>query len=549
MRCSNKQAIKQALFVVLFSLILFTQISFSAIAKWTKPTSQTYAAPVIDGDSIYMATASGTFYRLNKSGGTVVWTSNVNGTVFVSPLINGDYIFVGSSDGIYTLDKSTGKVVGQFITAPQKILTSPLVNGNNLFIVAESKVYIFDLASVSSGKMNTSKTVTLAADTDSSAFVNSNGISLFLTDGRLVFVNPAGSAEISFNLDKTVWKAEPLLSNDVIYLGSERTLYALSTGGSIYWSKEFDGWVSPPIMHNNKIYVGSNDGHLYVLNKSGDLLGKFRTGDAVLTPAISVNTIYIPSKDNRIYAIDSSTLEPKWNMSLDDWPSTPLLSDSVLYTISLNGTLYAASTLGCEITEPGIGARVSSTARLFGIAYSDTGLKTVEIKIGEGAWTQAKLSEGRWEINYPISGINDGAKITVRCRASDNKSTEIEPYNSRSLTFVSSEDNLPKINITYPEKVTSGRDFEVEFNDEAGVPLNDVMLTYANKVYNVANGTVKVTAVDGETALYITKPNYKTQVVTIEVEAPTYMQFIIPAAVILVVIVIIVMLFSTKKWR
>jgi outer membrane protein assembly factor BamB len=549
MRCSNKQAVKQALFVILFSLILFTQISFSAIAKWTKNSSQTYAEPVIDGDSIYLATASGTVYRLSKIGGTVVWTSNINGTVLVSPLIDGNYIYVGSSDGIYILDKSTGKVVSQFITAPQKILTSPLVNGNNLFVAAESKVYIFDLASVSSGRMNPLKTVTLAADTDSSSFVNGNGISLFLTDGRLVFVSPAGGADISFNLGKTIWKAEPLLSNDVIYVGSERTLYALSTGGSIYWSKEFDGWVSPPIMYNNKIYVGSNDGHLYVLNKSGEILGKFRTGDAVLTPAISVNTIYIPSKDNRIYAIDSNTLEPKWNMSLDDWPSTPILSDSVLYTVSLNGTLYAASTLGCEITEPGVSAKVSSTARLFGVAYSDTGLKTVEIKIGEGAWTQAKLSEGKWEINYPISGVSDGAKITAQCRASDTKSTEIEPYNSRSLIFVSSEDKLPRINATYPEKVTSGRDFEITFNDEYGVPLNDVMLTYANKVYNVTNGTIQVTAVDGETALYITKPNYKTQVVTIGVEAPTYMQFIIPIAVVVVVIVIIVMLFSTKKWR
>lgn len=542
MQCSSKSI------AILFSFLLLVQISFSATAKWSKPTSQTYADPVMDGDSIYIATAAGTVLKLDKAGGNQIWTQDVIGTIFVSPLVY-DFVYVGTSDSIFALDKADGRIVGNYTTLPQKVLTSPLAVSNRLFVAAESKVFIFDLSS-GAGDLKSPLTVTLPSKTDSSAFVDGDGISFFLTDGRLVHVSTSGALDITFNIGTPVWKAGPIKVDDVIYFGSERKFYALSSTGVILWSQDFNGWLSRPILHSGMIYVGCNDGRLYALNQStGNIKGSFKTGEAVLAPAVSNNTIYIPSKDNNIYAIDIRTMEQKWNMTLDDWPSTPLLSDSVLYTVSLNGTVYTASTLGCEITDPAKDARVASKARISGIAYSDAGLTKVEVRVGTGAWSSAKLSEGKWSIDYTVTGASDGSKIIMDCRASDSTGTEIEPYNWRTFTYVSSEDSLPKINITYPSKVTSGNEFTVKFNDEEGNTLKGVTLQYANAYYEAEEGTVKVKAVDGETALYVSKPNYKTEVVTIQVEAPSYAIFIIPGAILGVIILVVAILFLTKRWR
>jgi len=533
-------------------LILFVQISFSATAKWTKSTSTTYADPVIYADSIYVAAnigpTTGIIYKFDKSEGKQIWSTSINGTIFVSPAVYGDYVYVGTSEGVFSLNRLTGDVVSQYSTLPQKVLTSPLINGEDLFVVLENKVLIFDISD--NGNIAKPTTVNLNGNTDSSTFINGEGISLFLTDGRLVYITPIGTSETTFNLGRTIWKASPTISGDIVYFGSERRLYAISTSGVIYWYKDFNGWVSPPLVSGNKIYVGCNDGYLYVLNKSsGNINASFKTDDAVLKPVVSKTTIYIPSKDNNIYAADINTLEQKWNMTLDDWPSTPLLSGAVLYTVSYNGTLYAASTLGCGISDPPSGARVTTKARISGVAYTDTELRSVEVKIGDGAWNIAKFSGGKWSIDYPISRANSGDNLTVQCRASDNISTEIEPYSSISVIFVSSEDRLPKIIATYPEKVTSGNEFTLEFKNESGNPLPGVTVRYANQDYEAVNGTVKITATEGETTLYINKPNYKTEVVTIQVELPSFMVYLIPIAIFVVIILIIAILFLTRKWR
>ena len=545
MQCSNKKILRFSFLLFLF-LILSISVSFAATAKWIKSTSQTYANPVIDSDAIYIATASGTVYKFEKSNGSEVWRSAVNGAIFVSPLVYGDYIYVASTEGIFSLSNSNGDVIGQYSTSPQKVLTTPLINENKLFVVAENHVLIFDLSSKE--KLTQPISVNLNGNTEESAFVNGEGISLFLTDGRLVYISSTGRSETIFNLGRTVWKANPILSGDIIYFGSERRLYVISTTGAEHWHQEFNGWISAPIIHENKIYVGCNDGYLYVLNQTGKIIDKFETGDAVLTPSISKNTIYLPSKDNNIYAVDIKTLTQKWNMTLDDWPSTPIISDSVIYDVSFNGTLYVASTLGCEITEPAENASVASNAFLSGIAYSDTGLKSVEIQIENGPWALAKLMKEKWEINYPIPGVGNGSNVTARCRASDNTSTEIAPYNSRTLIYVSSEDKLPRVIVSYPEKVTSGRDFIIEFKDEAGNSLKNVRLRYVNKEYE-ANGSIAITAVEGETAIYVLKPNYKTEVITIQVERPSLTVYIVPAAIIIAAIAIIAFLFRSKVWR
>ncbi|MGB3082666.1 MAG: PQQ-binding-like beta-propeller repeat protein, partial [Candidatus Omnitrophota bacterium] len=62
---------------------------------------------------------------------------------------------------------------------------------------------------------------------------------------------------------------------------------------------------SSPVVSGDTVYVGSEDGFLYALDKeSGDLKWKFQTGSAVnSSPAVSGDTVYVGSEDGYVYAV------------------------------------------------------------------------------------------------------------------------------------------------------------------------------------------------------------------------------------------------------
>jgi outer membrane protein assembly factor BamB len=62
---------------------------------------------------------------------------------------------------------------------------------------------------------------------------------------------------------------------------------------------------SSPAVSGNTVYVGSEDGFLYALDKkSGDLKWKFQTGSAVnSSPVVSGDTVYVGSEDGYVYAV------------------------------------------------------------------------------------------------------------------------------------------------------------------------------------------------------------------------------------------------------
>ena len=85
------------------------------------------------------------------------------------------------------------------------------------------------------------------------------------------------------------------------------------------WKFKTEGAISSsPIVHKNKLYVGSFDRILYALNsKSGDELWRFENSKSWYwgTPVIHEDYLFAPSLDGNLYALDINSGKLLWSSS------------------------------------------------------------------------------------------------------------------------------------------------------------------------------------------------------------------------------------------
>jgi len=93
--------------------------------------------------------------------------------------------------------------------------------------------------------------------------------------------------------------SKPIIYKNRIYFGSDR-FYALNLSGDEHWEFEPDeqlGISFNLVIHNNKIFFGCFDAHVYALSLEGDLEWKFRTKGVILSASI-IKDILPPPKWN-----------------------------------------------------------------------------------------------------------------------------------------------------------------------------------------------------------------------------------------------------------
>jgi outer membrane protein assembly factor BamB len=86
--------------------------------------------------------------------------------------------------------------------------------------------------------------------------------------------------------------------NDILYQGSrDGILYAISSEGKEIWRFKAPKLLFTPLVHNNKIYIGCEDGNLYCLNpEDGKEIWRFKTdGFVAWSPTGKGKMIYFGS--------------------------------------------------------------------------------------------------------------------------------------------------------------------------------------------------------------------------------------------------------------
>ena len=95
-----------------------------------------------------------------------------------------------------------------------------------------------------------------------------------------------------------------MTSNRVVVGGRDKLVHGLNTAGKADWTFATNARVeSSPAIAGDRVFVGSNDGRLYVLNlANGGKLWEFNAGAPLsASPAIANGRIVIGSQDGRLY--------------------------------------------------------------------------------------------------------------------------------------------------------------------------------------------------------------------------------------------------------
>lgn len=160
-----------------------------------------------------------------------------------------------------------------------------------------------------------------------------------------------GSSAEFFTEAKNRWIGSPLLVGETLYApNSNGTLYALTLDGESVWEFETGAAIwATPVFADDRLYVASQDHHLYAVNaNTGDLVWDIDLGaSAVSSPVMAEDgTLYIGTFGSELFAIDSKGGAILWKLETEGWIwGSPVIGpENTLFVTDLNANLYAIDT-------------------------------------------------------------------------------------------------------------------------------------------------------------------------------------------------------------
>jgi outer membrane protein assembly factor BamB len=179
--------------------------------------------------------------------------------------------------------------------------------------------------------------------------------------------------------------------------------WRFQTGGTI---------VSSPAVAGLAVYVGSNDGHLYALDRaSGRMLWAFDAKSGVSSsPLVSGDLVAFTSADGHFFALDATSGRLRWRLptgpeipfpwgheSGDIWTSSPAYADGLLLVGAGDGRLYAVDARSGKVRWrlQTAGRIRSSPAVAGGVVY---------VGSADGTFYAADLQSGRERWRFDTEG-------------------------------------------------------------------------------------------------------------------------------------------------
>ncbi len=231
-----------------------------------------------------------------------------------NPVIGYGLVYVGGIDGVlYALDQGSGALSWQALAGSggddgegSALVGSPALDlTRNLVVVAseDGSVYAYrahsgELLWRFPGEGEVGKIWTTPAIGDRTVFVGSHDQNIYAVDLE------TGAEKWRHSTGGTV-VAKPLIYRDMVVVGSfDRKLYALDADDGVpKWIFEgSSNWYwAGAVASQTTIYAPSMDGHVYALDRSGNLLWKHDVGEPVVsTPALLPGGLVVATREGKI---------------------------------------------------------------------------------------------------------------------------------------------------------------------------------------------------------------------------------------------------------
>ena len=249
--------------------------------------------------------------------------------------------------------------------------------------------------------------------------------------------------------------SSPIIHKNRLYIGCEDGLKAVNIDSHrIVWDYDCDNVASTPFYYDDVIYFGSDDGHLYGLNKDGDAVFNKKLGDELKSSPIVVdNDIYIGSTNGKLYSI-STDKDKNWDFNTGDeiLSSPSYVNDSVIFG-SNDGNVYCLNESdGDLIWKVDLNNKVISSPTVdeydnsVYIGSDEGNLTCIDVRDGTIKWSHSTgdkvQSTPALKENLVAFGSNNGFLYVL------NKYTGAEEfsYNPGTVLFNSAITSSPAIN-------------------------------------------------------------------------------------------------------
>ncbi|MDH4058075.1 MAG: PQQ-binding-like beta-propeller repeat protein, partial [Cyclobacteriaceae bacterium] len=356
----------------LFAILIVSALSVSGQIqnpkiRWKFKTQGTIRGTAsIKDDKVYIGSADGFLYALNKSSGELAWKFQTQGAVSATPTVANDLIIFTSRDNyVYSVNVSTGKLVWKFQMQPiidaywewEYFTSTPVVNKNVVYVGSgDSHMYALALDNgklIWKAKTNGRIRATPLIHNNTIYQPSDDGVvyAIQADTGKPLWTFKTDGAALDsrkYGFDRTCIFAKPLLRDSLLFIASrDGKVYGVNIHTQREkWRFTYGAtWAMATNLDNETLYVGwSTNNHVCALDAvTGKEKWKFiGKGICYTTPLILEHEIVIGSGDENLYALDRVTGQKKWSYALPA-PifSSPVMDANIIYVGCDDGNLYA----------------------------------------------------------------------------------------------------------------------------------------------------------------------------------------------------------------
>ncbi len=330
------------------------------------------SVPAVTNDAVYVGSADGYFYKLDRRSGSIRWRFAAGSPVDGAPDVGAQLVYVTARNGrVYAVEKESGRLRWSH-QAGAAVMLGPYQRGYDLFVAgprtADSSVIVggpdgvvwaFDAVS---GRARWH--VALGTSIWATPAVDGGTLYIAANDGRLYALERrtgarrwrfdtegAGLDLAKEGFDRRSIQSSPVIGEGMVLFGSrDGHLYAVDAkSGQQRWRAAYaPSWiVSSPTVDGDTVYVTTSDAQLVAAldARSGREIWRRRLGGRLFpAAAISGTALYVGTNEGQFVALDRATGAVRWRYLVGDpLHATPVARDGIVYLGSDGGRIEAIS--------------------------------------------------------------------------------------------------------------------------------------------------------------------------------------------------------------
>ncbi len=531
----------------LLLLLLLFSLSFAAY-RWSAQTGGPItAAPLVHSESgsVIAGSQDGWIYSFSQQDGRLLWKYEVGGPVYAKPVLFAGSVAVAGGDTVATLDARTGT---EGWRADVGRVDGLAASSDTLFVTTGQGVFALGLSGERKWHVGYNATHT-APGIGGGLLLVGRGDEVIALDAE------SGEQKWKTKLGGFVSESSPAYFENRVFVGAnDGNLYVLLAGdGSVRQRFRADGWVqTTPAFSGGIVVIGSSAGTVYGISiVAGEESWKHRLPEAakgtVAMLDLGTRTIaLVPSMDGKLYGFDAEEGKLLWAFPSAGAAGSPASSRSEIYFGSHDSSLYSITPSPfCTILSPQDSTLVNEAEVIIrGLAFSSSGLANLQVRVNGGPW-QALEPSSEWEYELDPTQYEEG-RILVECRSSDTAMAEAGRFSSVALVRSQSAP-LPELWAEVPQEIEAGKPFFVNVTSQDGRPLSGVTVLAGGQSFSGSGSVEAKIGQPGWAKIAVNRKGYAPKDIDVNVRGSDSSLLILAGALAIFALAILLILRMRKR--